>query len=180
MALVEQPSLVRIELGQSGAYLRELTVEDACDGYVRGMNDPEVSRWLVGVRSNPPDAAAIVAYIRLNADDPNSLLAGLFIDGGLRGTVRLHNIDRQTRRAVVGIAIFDRAFWGQGWGVKALVAIRDYSSRELGLTSLEAGVNSLNTGGRAAFERAGFDYQPGHDMPFEYGVAQFFLWRAQP
>lgn len=179
MDVLDQSHLARVLLDEPGAYLRELIVDDVCDAYVEGMNDPEVTRWLVGVRSNPPDADAIAGYIRANNTDPNSLLMGLFVDDALRGTVRLHNIDQRTKHGIVGIAIFDRNFWGRGWGMKALIAIRDYSHRTLGLTSLEAGVNSLNAGGRAAFQRAGFQYQAGRDLPFEFGVAQFFIWRAQ-
>jgi RimJ/RimL family protein N-acetyltransferase/SAM-dependent methyltransferase len=160
------------------AELRILKEEDATQQYVAGMNDPDVTRFLVGAKQNPPDITTIRRYIRDNRDDPRSLFFGFFLDGNLRGTMRIHDIDTESGSAYVGIAIFDKTVWGRGWSGKLLLRMRDFLARNLGLVTLIAGIDTKNVGAIRAFQHAGFRHDPARNVSYLYGEAQFQIWNA--
>ena len=103
-----------------------------------------------------------------------AILFGLYADGILRGTVRLHDVDSGRGTATVGIALFDRRVWGQGLGSAALASVARYATDELGLTRLEAGIIAANKGSILAFEKAGF--RRAQDKPADPELGPVGLW----
>ena len=56
----------------------------------------------------------------------------------------------------MGIALFDRSIWGQGFGSRAIAAASDYALDVLSCVSVRAGVDRENEVSVTAFRKAGF------------------------
>jgi [ribosomal protein S5]-alanine N-acetyltransferase len=154
-SLLEIKPSLRLDLG-NGAYLRPLSEADVTDAYVDGLNDPDVHRYMEAPRKQRQTRESVRGYVGANAADSRAILFGIYSGGILRGTVRLHDVDLNRRRATVGIALFDRRVWGKGIGSTAIAAVARFAAGELGLANLEAGIIEANTGSIRAFEKAGF------------------------
>ena len=152
---------------EAGAILRPLQVEDVTDAYVDGLNDPRVSQNLVGPRLHRQTLESVRAYVGRNWRNDRSVLFGVYIDGALRGTVRLYDID-DAGRAVMGIALFDTAYWGQGWGSRCIRRVAEYGTRELGLRRIVAGSYERNLAAIRSFAKAGFRRTPERDYADDY------------
>src|SRR5690606_13611777 len=123
------------------AYLRPLTVKDICNEYVDGLNDPVVQQYLVLVRRPKQTYITVKKYVNFHIENHKNILFGLFIDNGLRGTVRMHDIDlTQHKSAWIGITIFDRDYWKKGWGSCAISAVTEFGKKKLNLDCIYAGI----------------------------------------
>jgi RimJ/RimL family protein N-acetyltransferase len=146
-----------IQLSLEGnAILRPLMEADVTQDYADGLNDPEVNRFLVGPRLQYQSMELVRAFVCTNAADPEAVLFGLFIDGALRGTARLHDIRPAEGKAWLGLALFDRAIWGRGWGHRMIAAISEWALEKFALQEIVAGIEEANEGSRKTFLRAGF------------------------
>ena len=152
---------------EGGGVLRPLQEQDVSDGYVIGLNDPRVSQTLVGARRQRQTLESVRAYVGLNWRDDRSVLFGIYIDGALRGTVRLYHID-DAGQAVMGIALFDANYWGRGWGSRCIRRVAEYGIHELGLRRIVAGSYERNIGGIRSFAKAGFKRTPERDFADDY------------
>jgi len=72
------------------------------------------------------------------------------------GTVFLHSVDKVNGSGVVGIAISDRRYLGQGYGTDALNALVDFGFGELRLERIELEVFDYNLRAIRSYEKAGF------------------------
>jgi RimJ/RimL family protein N-acetyltransferase len=136
------------------AYMRTLCEEDVTVEYVRGLNDPLVHRFLVGPRSRVQTIESVRAFVRRNRLDSAALLLGMFVRDTLRGTVRLHDISEAS--AFLGLAIFDRALWGQGWGTRCVEAATRFAQAELRVSQVAAVIEPENIASIKAFQRVGY------------------------
>lgn len=143
----------RLEL-ENGAFLRPLTVADVTDAYVDGLNDPEVHRFLTGPHRERQTRATVETFVTACLRASDGILFGLFVDGDLRGTVRLHGITEAG--AWLGLAIFDKRLWGQKFGRHCIVAVTEYALGQLKLARVEAGIEDGNEASATAFRKAGF------------------------
>lgn len=141
--------------------LRPLVPEDVGPEYVNGLNDPEVNRFLVNVRSACQTLASVTEYVEQNLLAPDAVLFGIWIEGDAHhcGTVRLHGADRQDGCAHVGICIFDRQRWGMGVGASAIRAVSDWACASVGVRAIEAGVYAHNVASQKAFIAAGYTWR---------------------
>lgn len=139
--------------------LRPLDVGDITDEYINGLNDPEVNRYLVNARLSIQTRDSIEAFIRSNADDPSSILLGIFIKDATEpfiGTIRVSEIDLFHYFASVGICIFAKRAWKKGYAARALKMVNEYLFSKTGLHYIEAGVYAENASSLKLFANAGF------------------------
>ncbi len=144
---------IRLSLNQRG-YLRPIDELDVTQAYVDGLNDPEVNRFLIGPRSARQTLAGVREFVRMNRESPDSLLLGLFVDDELRGTVRLHGAEGQ--EITLGLAIFDKTVWGQGWGKTMIEAATRHALQSPAVIRVRAGVEVDNIGSQKTFAAAGY------------------------
>ena len=151
-----------------GGWVRCLEPGDVHDGYVSGLNDPEVNRYLVGVRLATQTVAGVDAFVRQNREAPGALLLGIWLDGSSRhsGTIRLHGIEHQNHTAHIGICLFDKAAWGKGIATRSIRAATSWALAALGLRWIEAGVYEGNVASAKAFMSAGYAHV--YDIPDKY------------
>lgn len=163
---------LRIDLPPD-AFLRPLAIADVTTAYVDGLNDPVVHRYLVGPRRERQTDDLVRQFVAANAADPAAILFGLYVGQQLRGTCRLHDIDPDKGSAHLGISLFDRSIWGQGWGSRVIRAVADHALAAYGLSRIVAGIEEENEASRRSFTKAGF---VGEDATFEAHGARARRW----
>lgn len=150
-----------------GGYLRSLKPEDVHAGYVSGLNDPEVNRYLE-VRHATQTEQSVVGFVRYNQESSSTFLFGIWQGDEPRhcGTVRLHGIEHHHKTAHIGICLFDKPAWGKKLGSKAIRAVTQWAFDTLGLRWVEAGAYSSNVASEKTFLAAGYEWI--YDVPDKY------------
>lgn len=153
------------------AILRPMLGCDITRGYVDGLNNPAVFRFL----SPPPpggwNADNMHAYVVENWNSTSNVLFGIYYSHGLIGTTRLHNIEWDRSRAILGICIFDTSLWGKGHATSTITRVVDFAADELGLSEINAGIKPGNIASCEAFKRAGFkqiENKPDDDLRYRW------------
>jgi RimJ/RimL family protein N-acetyltransferase len=144
----------------AGESLVPLRPADVTDAYVDGMRDPEVTRFMYGVRKTPQTRDTVAGYVRFNQDDAAGLLFGIYAAGTLRGTIRLHAIEPAEGSCHLGICIFDKSCWGNGLAGRCLAAATRFATDEMRLGRIVAGIDVENTVSARLFAGAGFRSDP--------------------
>ncbi len=75
------------------------------------------------------------------------------------GNVGLRRINWKDRRAVLGIALGEKAYWDQGYGTDATHTMLRFAFEELNLHRVELEVFDENVRARRCYEKAGFRYE---------------------
>lgn len=163
--IVPKEANLRLSLSEH-AYLRPLLEADVTQAYVDGLNDPEVNRFLMGPRDSLQTMETVRAFVRLNRESNDSILLGLYVDGKLRGTTRLHGAGPD--EVNLGLALFDKSVWGQGWGRRMIAEASRFAIGQLGVARVRAGIERDNVSSQKAFLAAGFrcvqsGYSASHD-----------------
>lgn len=150
-----------------GGFLRALQSTDVHDGYVAGLNDPEVNRFLE-VRHSKQTREIVIQFVRNDQQSPGSVLWGIWQDAHPYhvGTVRIHGVEHRHHTAHIGVCLFDKRAWGQGLGRKAIATATRWALDELGLRWVEAGVYADNHASTQAFLSAGYSWV--YDIPGKY------------
>ncbi len=157
---------LEIKLEMKEGWLRPLLVEDIHEGYVRGLNDPEVNRFLIGPRLRTQTHEMVRDFVQQNLQSDNAILFGIWLANMDKhcGTIRLYEIDREKRYAHIGICIFNKEVWGRGIGSKAIDAVTKWAFEgDLKLLSVEAGAYLENQSSIKAFKAAGYKWM--RDIP---------------
>lgn len=156
------------------AILRPMLGCDITQGYVDGLNNPAVFRFL----SSPPpggwNAENMQGYILDNWNSNSNVLFGIYYSHQLVGTTRLHDIEWDRSCAILGICIFDTSLWGMGLATSTIIRVVNFAADELSLSEISAGIKPGNTGSCEAFRKAGFkqvENSPNGDLQFRWTKA---------
>jgi ribosomal-protein-alanine N-acetyltransferase len=151
----------------SGGFMRPLNAADVCEGYVSGINDPEVNKYLA-VRYTTQTLQSITDFVVGDEESDNAVLWGIWLASSreLCGTVRLHAIEHRHGTANIGVCLFDKAAWGQRLGSKAIVVATRWAFNWLGLRWIEAGAYASNFASQKTFLSA--DYEWIYDVHGKY------------
>jgi RimJ/RimL family protein N-acetyltransferase len=157
-----------LELELPTGRMRILRPSDVHDGYVCGLNDPAVNRFLTAVKETEQTHESVRAFVQAQYQATDAMLFGIWEEGrDLHcGTVRLHKVDEACRTAEIGICVFDRSAWGKKVGTCAIAAVTRWAQSQLGVDLIKAGVYESNRSSRRAFEAAGYHWQ--RDVAGEY------------
>jgi diamine N-acetyltransferase len=137
--------------------LRPIEREDL-PRFVEWFSDPEVRRHLLVYL--PFSLAQEERWFeglqeRLERQE-EVLLAIETADGVHIGNVGLHAIDWKNRNAELGIAIGEKAYWGQGYGADAIRTLLGLAFREMNLHRIFLRVDADNVRGIHCYEKDGF------------------------
>lgn len=143
-----------------GGYLRPLKTADVHPAYVSGLNDPDVNRYLDGVKRAVQTTQSVIDFVAADEVSSGSVLWGIWQDAATThcGTVRLHGIEYHHKTAHIGVCVFDKAAWGQKLGQKAISAVTQWAINDLGLLWVEAGAYAENVASQKAFLSAGYSW----------------------
>lgn len=149
-----------VVLSIDGGYLRPLKTEDVHLGYILGLNDTEVNRYLE-VRHTVQTEHSVVKFVQDNQQANDAVLFGIWRDGDMFhcGTLRLHGIAQTTGSAHIGVCIFDKSAWGQRIGTKAIASATKWAISQLNVGEIEAGAYAENVASQKAFLGAGYEWR---------------------
>jgi RimJ/RimL family protein N-acetyltransferase len=144
-----------------GGYVRPLLVSDIHDGYVDGLNSPNVNKYLDGVKHMHQTHQSVLDFVVANNQSISSVLWGIWVEGSEKfcGTVRLHGIELKHFTAHIGICLFDQSVWGKGLGKKAISIVTKWALNDLNLRWVEAGAYQENIASQRAFLSAGYSWK---------------------
>lgn len=145
---------IRIDL-ENGLHIRPLNVQDATQEYVDALNDTGRVRHMTSVGSRNT-RESVAGYIEENIAKPDVILFGVFERDYLLGTSRLHDIDKESSVAWMGIFIFRDDTRKKGLGTAVIKGISTFALNDLGLNEVRAGIFDDNLASERAFEKAGF------------------------
>ncbi len=135
--------------------------KDDLPRFVRWFGDPELRRYLAAYL--PLGYAQEEKWYERNLDRGPEQAWALEVrsaaDGetwALIGSCGLHEIHWRTRAAELGIAIGDRAYWGQGYGTDAVRALIRWGFETVNLNRIFLRVFADNPRAIRAYEKAGF------------------------
>lgn len=135
--------------------LRPIREEDL-PHFVRWLNDPEVRHFL-SISDDPPltleSEREWYEETRASADSVHWAIETA--EGELLGTMELRLADHHSR-AEVGIAIQDKARWGQGYGTEALRQVLRYAFDEMGLRRVFLITDEDNLRAIRSYRKCGF------------------------
>ncbi len=163
-----------IRIKFEGGWLRQLTSSDVHASYVNGLNDPDVNKYLVGVRQSYQTLPSVIEFVQTNLDEKDSILFGIWSDGMTEhcGTVRIHGIEAVHKTAHIGVCLFDKSVWGRKIGAKSLTVVTHWAFKTLKLRWLEAGIYAENRASEKAFLSAGYEWI--------YNIPDKYLFEGKP
>jgi len=128
------------------------------DAFYSIYSHPEVMRyWSTLPLADRAAAVELIKEIHEGWQDRTLLKWGIALpsENRLIGSVTLHNLDFNNRRAEIGYAL-GREHWGQGYMSEALMGMLRYAFEVLDLNRLEADVDPRNAASIKTLERLGF------------------------
>lgn len=156
-------------IGIAGPRIRLVPLDkDAhLENYVRWLNDPEVTRYLL--RYLPLSRLEEEKFFERVAEDDASIIWAIQDEHNRHiGGTGLHNINWKERSAVSGIVIGEKDAWGQGYGTEVMQVRTKYAFEELGLHRIESECFAENKASARCLEKAGYQRE---------GVARKKYWR---
>ncbi len=137
--------------------MKELDPAEVTQRYCDWLNDPQVNQFLES-RFQIATLDTVRAFVRAMLKDPANILFAIRLQESGRhiGNIKLGPIDRQQRRAEVGLVVGEEDCRGKGYASEALALVVDYAFAELGLHKLTAGCYEPNTASVALFTGCGF------------------------
>jgi RimJ/RimL family protein N-acetyltransferase len=137
--------------------LRPIELNDL-ERYIDWVNDPEVVRYQ-GARY-PWSRVAEEDWLKeamRKTSPPEIILAIDTLAEGLHiGSVGLHEIHRENRKAVLGIMIGDKTFWDRGYGTDTVRTLLRFAFRETNLHRVQLIVHQDNARAIACYRKCGF------------------------
>jgi len=128
--------------------------------FVRWINDPEVRRFMM-MRyplSMTEEENWWESFVARKGDHIFAIEAS---DGTYIGNIGLHDIQSENRRALLGIIIGERAYWGQGYGTDAIRAMLGWAFGYLNLNRISLTVYEYNERAIRCYEKSGFRHEGG-------------------
>lgn len=164
----------KFELIFEHGILRTLIPKDVHQGYISGLNDPEINRYLTNVAQSNQTLESVTGFIKNSFESQDEMLFGIWSEHNKNhcGTVRIHSIDSYHRIAHIGICIFDKNSWGKGLATHAIRRVTQWGLDVLELRWVEAGVYEGNLASSRLFERAGYK--------LKYSISGKYLHKGEP
>jgi RimJ/RimL family protein N-acetyltransferase len=126
------------------------------ENYVKWLNDPEVTRWLL--RTLPLTRLEERAFLeRVAAGQASDVFWAVHDEHGRHiGGTGIHGIDWIHRSGTTGIVLGERSAWGRGYGKEVMALRTSYAFDELGLNRLESECFVENVASARCLEATGY------------------------
>lgn len=139
--------------------------------FVRWINDPETRRFMA-IRY-PLSMTEEEKWWEGLLDRKDHIFAIETEDGTYIGNIGLHDIEPENRRAMLGIIIGDKRYWGQGYGTDAIRAMLGWAFGYLNLHRVYLTVYAYNARAIRCYEKCGFRHE-GVMRQARYTDGQYF------
>jgi RimJ/RimL family protein N-acetyltransferase len=136
-------------------YLSPLEMEDL-DRFCVWYNDPKLRMFLI--LPYPTTKIDEKDFIERKTKSKEDIVLSIVAKQGDRliGNIGLHQMNRVTRCAMLGIAIGDLMMTSRGLGSEAIRLMLDYGFKTLNLHRIELFVHDVNDRAQEAYQRIGF------------------------
>ena len=126
--------------------------------YYTWINDPEVARFLATrwLYSMAEEEEFVRTAAKQTRPPEVKLAIDTLEDGRHIGSVNLHAIQMEDRRATLGVMIGDKSYWDHGYGSDAIRTIVRYGFEELNLQRVDLTCDERNERGIACYRKCGF------------------------
>ncbi len=151
--------------------LRALEHEDL-PHFVRWINDPETRRFMV-IRHPLSMTEEEKWWERFLERENDYVFAIEAEDGTYIGNIGLHNIERENRRAMLGIIVGDKAYQGKGYGSDAIRTMLGWAFDYLNLNRVSLTVYAYNERAIRCYLKCGFQHE-GTMRQARYTDGQYF------
>jgi RimJ/RimL family protein N-acetyltransferase len=152
--------------------LRALEQEDL-PRCVRWFNDPKVRRFLNMRYPLSMTEEEKWWARRLEGGMENDPIFAIEAEDGTHiGNIGLHNLERENRRAMLGIAIGEVAYWSRGYGSDAIQAMLGWAFGYLNLNRVYLTVYAYNERAIRCYLKCGFQHE-GTMRQAQYGDGQY-------
>jgi len=138
--------------------LRPLEPADV-DRYVAWFNDPEVTHFLEGryPMSRASEAEWLASRTKASMGYANAAFAvETLAESKHIGSVGLHDLKPEDRKATFGIAIGDKEYWDHGYGTDATLTLLRFAFDEMNLRRVMLHVDERNLRAIACYRKCGF------------------------
>ena len=126
--------------------------------FVRWINDPE-TRHFMAMRyplSMTEEETWWDGFLQRKNDHIFAIEAE---DGTYIGNIGLHGLERENRRATLGIMIGDKRYWGEGYGTDAILAMLDWAFGYLNLNRVYLTAYAYNERAIGCYLKCGFRHE---------------------
>ncbi len=137
--------------------LRALEHDDLAR-FVRWINDPE-TRHFLAMRFPLSMTEEEQWWENLPKRKDDHIFAIEAEDGTHIGNIGLHSVERENRRAMIGIMIGEKDYWGQGYGTDAIKAMLGWAFNYLNLNRVYLTVYAYNERAIRSYEKCGFQHE---------------------
>ena len=126
--------------------------------FVRWINDPETRRFMMMSYplSMTEEENWWEGFLTRQGDHIFAIEAD---DGTYIGNIGLHDIQQENRRALLGIIIGEKAYWGQGYGTDAIRAMLAWAFGYLNLNRVSLTVYEYNERAIRCYLKCGFRHE---------------------
>lgn len=126
--------------------------------FVRWINDPETRRFMV-IRY-PLSMTEEENWWEGFLERENDYIFAIETeDGRYIGNIGLHGIERENRRAMLGIVIGDKTYWGRGYGTDAIQTMLRWAFGYLNLNRVYLTVFAYNERALRCYQKCGFQHE---------------------
>ncbi len=134
--------------------LRAIEREDVPTAH-RWVNDPDVIHWLTMMI--PISTVEEEKWFESTLDRPNDHHYAIETkDGTYIGGLGIHAIDWSARKAMLGIFIGEKEYWGKGHGTDAIKTALKVAFDQLGLHRIWLFTYDFNERAQKSYEKCGF------------------------
>ena len=134
--------------------LRALEKEDLKTAH-KWVNDRELTHWLTMIL--PMSMTEEEKWYDSLAMRENDLHYAIETkDGVYIGGMGLHSIDWQSKKAMLGIMIGEKEYWGKGYGTDAVDTVLGIAFDQLGLHKIWLFTYDFNERAQKSYEKSGF------------------------
>lgn len=136
-------------------YLRELSEADATAEYCAWLNDKKVNKYL---ETKQMELGKLKNYVNKKKEKKDCIFLGIFLKKSNThiGNIKLEPIDWENKRAVTGMMIGNKSYWGKGLATEALELLTDWAFKTIGMKAINLGVISKNKAAIKVYGKAGF------------------------
>ena len=129
------------------------------DDYLAWINDPEVKLFLGGPARYPFSRAEeeewLASAIRQTKPPNVSLAIETLAESRLIGSIGLHGVGAEDRKATLGIMIGAKDCWNQGYGTDAILTLLHFGFDEMNLHRVGLTVHDDNARAIACYRKCG-------------------------
>jgi RimJ/RimL family protein N-acetyltransferase len=131
-------------------------LDEYLDSWVQAIQDPQLSILSDGSFSMPTREKEAETFQLTRKEGGANFGIFALPEVKLIGVCGIYRVNQRNQSGVLGISIFDKDYWGKGYGTEAVKLTVDFGFRFLNLHTIQLTTGSFNTRALRAYEKAGF------------------------